>query len=383
MPPVAPSSFRSRPFALLAGALTLSALAGCLESSATSPATDSGASKDGGGATRGPDATTAGDSGSRQDGKTVSFDAPTSTGDAGALPDGAVSIPSCLSPTAAETACAACDEKSCASTVAAAVSTCASFYTCYEKCSCSDATCIGACESAAASDSTCVSAAEALQSCQKASCATACATPDAGSASGGDAATFTGDAGVVIPSCKNPTTTDTACASCVEHDCTSAAKTAVTACSAFYTCFAGCDCSGTSCIGNCESAAASNSACVTAAEALQSCQTSKCTSSCTAKDGGAAAKDGGGAATIPNCTGGASTEVTTYKACLACDQASCGSQVTAAVAACTAYYACWGTTSCATAATACAADTTTACTTAVTSLTTCQNASCWIQCSGL
>jgi hypothetical protein len=58
----------------------------------------------------------------------------------------------------------------------------------------------------------------------------------------------------------------------------------------------------------------------------------------------------------------------------------CASTVSAAVAACTAYYACYSTTSCDTALEACAADSTSECDTAAEALDACQTEMCFSSC---
>lgn len=107
-------------------------------------------------------------------------------------------------------------------------------------------------------------------------------------------------------------------------------------------------------------------------------------------DGGSGGRDGAGGVDvgttttgIPNCANATSAEQTAYASCSACDNASCGQYVAAAVVACSAYYACFAETSCATAVMSCAVDSNANCDTAATELATCQGTFCALDCSGV
>jgi len=352
--------------------------AGCLEASAMVPGSDAGthANADTGTtvtreASTGSDAHTSMDA--TVDGTKPATEASTPTVDAAMLP-------SCTSPTTADTTCFKCLDTSCSATAGAAITACASFYTCYEKCACSDGACVSACQTAAASDMTCVSAAEALQSCQKTSCAMPCATPDAGSTQPKDAAPV-GDAGAT---CLNPSATYKSCAACDESKCGSDVTAAQTACAGttFPTCTAKCQCSDTSCVEACATASTVPTACVTALTNTYNCQSSSCTAACTASANDAGTqKDGGNTSGIPDCKSPTSAQQTAYASCLACDNQNCASYVSAAVSGCSTYYACIASTDCTTALTSCTPST--ACDTAASPLVDCQAFFCSSACAGL
>jgi len=279
--------------------------------------------------------------------------------------DGGVVIPSCKNPTTTATQCATCLEGSCAATASTAVSACATFYSCYAACDCSDATCIQTCVSAA--PTSCTSTIGPLETCQSSMCAAACTPPDAGS---------TGDAGS-SGGCKNPTPATTACGSCTESHCASALSTSETTCTSFYTCFATCNCTDTSCIEGCAAADTQNG-CSTALTSLNTCQTTSCASACAPSTG-----DGGTAGQVPDCANPSSAQQTAYATCSACDHTSCPSQVSTAVSACNSYYTCFagcacGDTFCEL---ACPGNTAgSACNTAIVALTECQNTNCLASC---
>jgi hypothetical protein len=363
-PSTSPARIRSSSFAVLA--LLASALtSGCLEANAAQ--TDGGATKDGGTAT--PDTGSSHPSDASADRGAPGADA-TMTGTPDAT-DGAKTnskIPTCKGATAAESACVTCDETSCSANVTDAVGACQAFYACFEGCECTDASCVNKCETLAST--TCGAAVQGLATCQKSSCATACATPavDAGQpmtdASSGS-------------SCKNPTATQKSCAACDESSCAADLTAAETQCVSLYSCIPGCDCSDMSCIDNC--AMMDTTACTSALTTLQSCQTSKCAAACsgTAADGGSAPP------TIPVCANATSAELTLYNTCSACDATSCQSSVTSAVSSCAAYYACYAACDCGDflCTDGCAPDLTAACDSAIDALAACQDTSCSAQCS--
>jgi len=347
---------------LAVAVLSTSLLAGCLEANATTAPADGG--KESGGGRTGD----SGRTGTPDTGKTGADATKSGHGDASSDSGGGAS--SCLHATATQTACGECAAGACKSSLSASETACPGFYACFAKCDCSDATCIGNCYTAA--PATCQSSLGTFTSCQSSMCASACTPGDGGAVTDSGAH---GDASA--DSCKNPTATELACGACDETMCKSDVTAAQAACASFYTCFAGCDCSSTSCIDGC--AVAAPSSCQTALETLNSCQSSKCSSACS----GSGKDAGGTSGTIPDCANPTSTEASTYTACSACDTASCASDVAAAVSACTAYYACFGATDCASALTVCAADITAGCQTAVDALAVCQNTNCLLPCSGL
>jgi hypothetical protein len=340
--------------------LAVSAATGCLEANAAQ--TDSGAAAD---VHAGTDAASP-HADAKTDATTPGTDA-TMPGapESGPVADG--SAQGCKAPTTAFTMCASCDETSCTADLSAAVSACPAFYACFAECDCTDTSCADAC--AVGNSSTCTSALTTLGGCQSAMCATECAAPasDAGPHPDGAA-----------QGCKNPTPTFTGCASCDETSCAADLSAAQSACPAFYSCFASCNCTDMSCADTC--AAGDSTACTSALTTLDDCQTSMCAYACstTSTDGG------GSAPMVPDCADPTTEEASIYAACSSCDATSCQSDVTTAVSACGAYYTCFAACDCDNVACedACEADLNTACDTAIGALTTCQDTSCATPCSG-
>jgi len=261
---------------LAVAVLSTSLLAGCLEANATTAPADGG--KESGGGRTGD----SGRTGTPDTGKTGADATKSGHGDASSDSGGGAS--SCLHATATQTACGECAAGACKSSLSASETACPGFYACFAKCDCSDATCIGNCYTAA--PATCQSSLGTFTSCQSSMCASACTPGDGGAVTDSGAH---GDASA--DSCKNPTATELACGACDETMCKSDVTAAQAACASFYTCFAGCDCSSTSCIDGC--AVAAPSSCQTALETLNSCQSSKCSSACSGsgKDAGGGVRD--------------------------------------------------------------------------------------------
>ncbi len=370
----APSRTPSTAYPLLLLAALAVSTAGCLE--ATAPTPDGGTTPDTGSHTT-PDTGTPTPDGKIPlgDGAMTGMDA---TRDVGTAPKDAghdaATIPICTSPTAGETACNTCVESSCPTETAAALAACATFYTCYAACACSDMSCITTCEGNA--PSACDTPATNLISCQMSMCATACAPPDAGTTVPDSGPPH--DGGATLPLCKEPTTAETTCNDCLESSCKSQATAALGACGPFYSCYAACDCSDTSCITTCEGKAPSG--CDTPAENLITCQKSDCATACGGADGGTT--DGGTTSGIPDCKDPTSAEATTYASCSACDNTHCATEVSAAVAACTMYYACFAATDCTEAIDTCYATylEEDGCSTAAGDLGDCQEFSCSTEC---
>lgn len=341
--------------------------AGCLEANATTTALDGGSDTGhttpsfDAGKTPHPDATVT------DTGTPTTDSGPTTGHDAPAMSEAGMAS-TCLHPSNAYKACASCDEMMCASEITASKPICGSFYTCVGMCDCSDTSCVDAC--AMAASGSCQTDLENFVKCQNAMCTAACAT-DAGAPP--DAAP-SGDAG---QSCKNPTQVQKDCAACDKTKCATEVSSANGACSTFYACFDNCACSDTTCIDNC--AAAAPGSCLTALKALNTCQMSMCSATCSGSDGGTP-KDAGTAGQIPDCMNPTPAEATTYAACSACDDMACASEVTSAVSACPIYNMCIASHDCSTAATACAGDLTGACYTAATALNNCQTANCLVAC---
>ena len=286
---------------------------------------------------------------------------------------------SCTNPTATQVACAKCAASMCASVVSMEATDCAgAFDTCFAKCSCTDSTCIDNCATAA--PAACLTDLKALLACQTTGpCVSACtpAATDSG-------ITTTTDSGAAGSSCKNPTPTQTACGECEASMCASAVSGEKSACATFNTCFDACDCSATSCIDACAEAAPT--ACQTALESLETCETTTCKSACSGDAGAASTKDSGssGGSTIPDCESPTSTEQTDYTKCLTCDTTYCAADVTAAVGACTTYYACVASTACSATAAQEACYTTNVtgtCLTAIDTLGACQDTFCLLDCA--
>jgi hypothetical protein len=360
---------------LAAAALTLPA---CLEGSATTAdggadgahaTSTSGASNTGssGGSGSSHASGTSG-SGSSGTGSTTSGATGVSGMDAGGL------LPVCKNPTGLVIACNDCVESMCVPDVAPVLSACASFYTCYEACDCSDSACIMACQKAAPAG--CDTPATNLIDCQMMMCAKACSPPDAGSDASGSDATTGSDAGAT---CKNPTATQLACGRCEEMSCASTVASEKSMCGSFNACFEQCACSSTSCLETCYEAA--GSACQTVLGQLDSCQTGTCMAACsgTATDGGTTTDGGMSTSGIPDCKNPTSGEAALYASCSACDDQNCAMYVTAAVSACSAYYACFGSTDCSSAAD-CDGDITSDCQVAIDDLAGCQGFVCAADC---
>ena len=281
------------------------------------------------------------------------------------------SIPTCKGGTPTELACVKCDEMGCAPSVASAVAACSDFYSCFQACECTDATCVNACETKITAP--CDNALTALASCQKGTCTAACAAPDAGQPA--DAAKVT-DASA--KSCTGATQTQKNCAACDEASCAADLSAAESACASFYQCLPTCACSDTACINNCETGA--SAACGSAATALSSCQTSMCSAACS----GAGTDGGSSVPTVPNCAGATAAESMIYTACSACDATNCQSEVTAATKDCSAYYSCYAACACGDflCDDACGGDLTGTCDADIDALATCQGTYCATPCSG-
>jgi hypothetical protein len=183
----------------------------------------------------------------------------------------------CKNPTETQDNCAACEESSCASVVSTEQSACSGFFTtCFDACDCTDTSCITACAENASTPSACQNALGALANCQTGMCKSACSA---------DAGTTTKDGGSIsgqIPDCANPTSAEqmlyTACSACDHTSCSTYVTTAVSDCTAFYACYAQCDCSDTACQTTCESQI--TVACDTAIGTLTDCQDTFCAASC-------------------------------------------------------------------------------------------------------
>jgi hypothetical protein len=97
------------------------------------------------------------------------------------------------------------------------------------------------------------------------------------------------------PTCKNPQAAgpgSAACNTCLESNCGSQLSAASSACSAYESCYAGCDCSDFTCIANC-AATKIDMTCQNGGSGLISCQSNMCSSQCTGTIGGTDAGGGG------------------------------------------------------------------------------------------
>jgi hypothetical protein len=86
----------------------------------------------------------------------------------------------------------------------------------------------------------------------------------------------------MVPDCADPTTEEAsiyaACSSCDATSCQSDVTAAVSACSAYYPCFAACDCDDIPCEDACTPDA--TTACDAAIDALTTCQETSCSAPC-------------------------------------------------------------------------------------------------------
>jgi hypothetical protein len=84
-----------------------------------------------------------------------------------------------------------------------------------------------------------------------------------------------------LPTCKNPTTQQTTCDTCVTDKCPSEVSAVEDACGDYLSCIEACDCSDSTCQTTCEQSA--DSSCVSAIEANKNCAAcdSECSSSVT------------------------------------------------------------------------------------------------------
>jgi hypothetical protein len=266
---------------------------GCLEASSSSKAKDGGVEashKDVGGSTPEPDAKSRSDAKATVD---AARDSKSPVADTSVPVDSGVVIPTCTNPTANQVACTTCVEQSCVSTVSTALTACAAFYSCFQKCDCSDTACVDTCLSKA--PASCTTALGAVAACEKSSCASACEAPatDAGHAKdasadackdGGACKAPPGDGGSAawIPNCASPSasqsSTYTACSTCDQAHCESDVASALTSCTAYYACYKACACSDLICLAGCS--ADSTAACAVAGATLSGCQTLNCALEC-------------------------------------------------------------------------------------------------------
>jgi hypothetical protein len=124
---------------------------------------------------------------SGQDSPGSSTEAPTPSGDmTGGGDEGA--FPSCMGPTATETACETCVLANCPSGVRAVESACSTFLTCFKACACSDGACIEECGTNGVAAG-CEAALKAADSCVTNDCASSCNGNSSSFGFGGDAGT--------------------------------------------------------------------------------------------------------------------------------------------------------------------------------------------------
>jgi hypothetical protein len=186
--------------------------------------------------------------------------------------------------------------------------------------------------------------------------------------------------GDLIPSCKDASTLNNACAACDESKCSSEVVAAVSACAAFYTCYEMCSCGDSTCIMACEKKDAPSS-CATPATNLINCESAMCASACgldagmtTSKDSGPPPADAG--ATCKNPT-------STQEKCGECETTSCASTVASEKSTCGTFNTCFDACDCSdtTCQDQCYEAASSACQAVLGDLQTCQTSTCKSACT--